>query len=170
MSKMKLSEILKLNPNLEIEVHNENPALIPFAKLGVALLEVAEATYYGDRNGGYFSGLTRDDAQKLGKSSVERQLLSQHMDNLYLQLRVAAQTAATLQGAISDLRKTPSSPPPLSDTQRRYLLNTDEQRWIRGNNKIQAIKEVRNRYGLGLKEAKDIVDEWAARYETYGVF
>jgi len=47
----------------------------------------------------------------------------------------------------------------------RYLnpkasLSADEVLFVRQREKIKAIKAVRQRTGLGLKEAKDLVDDW----------
>lgn len=41
-------------------------------------------------------------------------------------------------------------------------LNETERDFCRANNPIQAIKSIRERFSLGLKEAKDIVDAYRA--------
>lgn len=48
---------------------------------------------------------------------------------------------------------------------------TDEDRsLLQGGSKIQVIKNVRSRYGYGLKEAKDLVETYQDIYRTYRTF
>ena len=63
--------------------------------------------------------------------------------------------------AVESLEKLPASPPPASlvATLRRAQDTSDEvQKLVAKGQKIEAIKLIRDRAGLGLKEAKDLVD------------
>lgn len=44
-------------------------------------------------------------------------------------------------------------------------LTPEEQKMVLDRQKINAIKSVRSRLGLGLKEAKDMVDKWESTTE-----
>jgi ribosomal protein L7/L12 len=46
----------------------------------------------------------------------------------------------------------------------------DEKTWIKKGERIFAIKNLRGRTGMGLKEAKAIVDKWADEYKSKGTF
>jgi len=53
------------------------------------------------------------------------------------------------------------TPSPISTDQRTVLASSEVRAALAGGNKIEAIKLVRERTGLGLKEAKDLVERGA---------
>jgi len=62
-----------------------------------------------------------------------------------------------LQTAINDIRK---------NVAKNFILTKEEKELIISDQKIAAIKAIRSRSGLGLKESKDIVDAWFVKYEA----
>ncbi len=62
-----------------------------------------------------------------------------------------------LQNAINEIRK---------NVAKNFILTKEEKELIISDQKIAAIKAIRSRSGLGLKESKDIVDAWLVKYKA----
>lgn len=83
--------------------------------------------------------------------SVRREMLALYQD-----------TCSAYEGATEKAKAV--APPAVPVPRDHASLTYDEQGFIRTNHKLEAIKSVRNRTGLGLKESKDLCDVWQDKF------